>query len=150
VRAQHDPQHDLVEAHFTLMFPMTGVSLTTLAGHVDRIAKRSRAVDFRLTQARAVQDRLAPRSHVFLIPDEGDAEIRELHSALYGGDFASSLRADIPYLPHVTVAVFPTQPAAEAMAHELGEFQIKGCLRAMALLSVHSGAVRREAMFPLI
>lgn len=150
VRARHDPQHDLVEAHFTLVFPMTGVDLTTLSRHVDRIARRARTVDFRLTRARAVRDSLAPRSHVFLIPEEGDEEIRGLHSALYRGELASSLRADIPYQPHVTVAAFESQSAAEALADELGEFQVEGRLRTMALMSVAGGIVRREALFPLL
>jgi hypothetical protein len=83
VRAHHDPQHDLVEAHFTLVFPMTGIGPTTLTQHVEQIAERTSTIAFRLCGARAVRDSLAPRSHVFLIPDDGDAEIRRLHAALY-------------------------------------------------------------------
>ena len=150
LRARHDPQHVLVEAHFTLVFPTAGLGLTTLARHVGPIAERTRTVSFRLTRGQAVRDSLAPRSHVFLIPDEGDAEIRELHSALYGGVLESSLREDIPYQPHVTVAAFETQAAAEALADELGELQIKGRLRTMALMSVAGDAIRQEALYPLL
>jgi 2'-5' RNA ligase len=150
LRAQHDPLHDLVEAHFTLVFPITGVGLATMATHVDQIAKRTPSVGFRLSRAQGVRDSLAPRSHVFLVPDVGDAEIRALHSMLYAGDLASSLRADIPYQPHVTVAAFETQSAAEGLARDLGEFQIEGRLQALALVSVGKAEIRREGVFPLI
>ena len=150
VRARHDPQHDLVEAHFTLVFPMTGVGLATMARHVDQITKRTPTVGFRLSRVLGVRDSLAPRSHVFLVPDEGDAELRALHSELYAGDFACSARADFPYQPHVTVAAFETQSAAETLAKELGEFQINGRLQTMALMSLGAGTIRQEGLFPLL
>ena len=150
VRALHDPQYDLVEPHFTLVFPTIGVSLETLIRHVDEIAARTPAVGFRLCRAEAVRDSLATRSLVFLVPDEGEAEIRGLHSALYAGDLASSLRADIPYQPHVTVAAFETQSAADSLARELGEFHVKGRLRTMALVSLDAGTIRQEALLPLL
>jgi 2'-5' RNA ligase len=149
VRARHDPQHDLVEAHFTLVFPMAGVRLATMARHVERIARHTPTVAFRLSRVLAVRDSFAPRSHVFLVPDEGDAEIRTLHSKLYAGDLASSLSADIPFHPHVTVAACESQSAAAQLARELGEFQIRGSLRTLAVMSVDTSAIRQEVLFPL-
>ena len=149
LRAQHDPQHDLVAAHFTLVFPMADVSASRLARHVEQIASHTAAIGFQLSSARAVRDRFAPRSHVFLTPDEGDAEIRRLHGILYGGELSSSLRKDVPYHPHVTVAAVDTHSAAETLGHELGEFRISGSLRSLALMSVDERAITQRRLFPL-
>lgn len=149
IRAQHDPQHDLVEAHFTLVFPTAVVSASTLARHVDEIAQRTPAIVFRLNCARAVRDPLAPRSHVFLTPDEGDADIRRLHGVLYGGELSASLRTDIPYQPHVTVAAFETRSAAETLSGEIGEFEISGFLRSLAVMSVGERTIRQRRLFRL-
>jgi 2'-5' RNA ligase len=150
IRARHDPQHDLVEAHFTLVFPMAEFSTSILARHIEQIAECTPAIAFRLNCARAVRDRLAPRSHVFLTPDEGDAEIRMLHGALYSGELSPSLRTDIPYQPHVTVAALETQSAAKTLSDEIGEFEISGSLRSLALMSVNEGAIRQQRLFPLL
>lgn len=150
LRARHDPQHDLVQAHFTLVFPVTGISPATLIQHVEQIAERTPGIAFRLSGARAVRDSLAPRSHVFLVPDDGDAEIRQLHAALYGGALSSNLRMDVPYQPHVTVAAFETQSAAETLRREIGDFEIKGRLRSLALMSVDEGAIRTQQTFPFL
>lgn len=83
VRARHDPQHDLVEAHFTLVFPTDKVGLVSTSEHAEGVARRTPSISFRLADVRAVRDHDAHRSRVFLIPDPGDSEIRALHDALY-------------------------------------------------------------------
>ena len=150
LRQQHDPQHALVEAHFTLMFPLTGVSLSTLVKHVGTVADQTPPIKFQLVRALAVPDVFAPQSHVFLIPEEGDADVRRLHSALYGGELGVKREADIPFQPHVTVAVFEAQSTAELLARELGEVYIEGELRTMILLSLDGDAITREAAFSLL
>ena len=150
VRARHDPQHKLVEAHFTLVFPTTGIGAMNLARHVEQIAERTCAIAFRLNCARAVRDSLAPRSHIFLMTDDGEAEIRRLHEALYSGELSSSLRTDIPFHPHVTVAAFETHSEAEALSREIGAIEVRGRLRTLALMSVDDGAIRQERAFPLL
>ena len=129
IRARHDPQYGRVEAHFTLVFPIAGVGVQGLTRHLQQIVERTPAVAFRLNCARAVRDQLAPQSHVFLTPDDGDVEIRRLHGLLYSGEFTPYLRADIPYHPHVTVAAFETHSAAIDLCVEIDGFEISGSLR---------------------
>ena len=150
IRAHHDPQYGRVEAHFTLVFPITGVGVLGLTRHVEQIAERTHAVAFRLNCARAVRDQLAPQSHVFLTPDDGAAKIRRLHGLLYGGEFTPYLRTDIPYQPHVTVAAFEAHSAAETLCKEIGVFEIPGSLCRLDVMSVEGDAIRREWSFRLL
>jgi len=150
VRALHDPQSTLIDAHFTVVFPTPDISVERMCEHVEDVAGRNAAIDFQLSQAVAVRDHFAPRSHVFLVPDQGDAEVRALHAALYVGDLAPSLRPDIPYQSHVTVAAFETQAAAERFALDLGERRIRGRIRSLAVVSVTVRTIRREAVVALL
>jgi 2'-5' RNA ligase len=149
IRGRHDPQHDRVEAHVTLVFPATGLSQDRVIRHLEEIASRSSTIAFRLNRAMAVRDSFAPRSHVFLLPRQGDPEIRRLHASLYGGELAP-LRTDIPFHPHVTVAAFDNHSQAEDMSHAIGAIDIGGRLQSMALMSVEDGVIRREGVFPLL
>jgi 2'-5' RNA ligase len=150
IRSRHDPQHVFVEPHFTLVFPLAGVGSAALARHVEQIAERTSAIAFRLNRAVAVRDSLAPQTHVFLTPDTGDLEIRNLHGTLYSGELSSRLRADILYQPHVTVAAFDSETAAERLIDEIGEFEILGSLRALAIMSVNKGTITRQLLLPLL
>ncbi|MDB5430895.1 MAG: hypothetical protein JWP35_2011 [Caulobacter sp.] len=149
LRAAHDPQSGRVEAHFTLVFPFEGLDPDALERHAGAVASAAPAIAFRLTAARAVRDLLAPRSHIFLTPDEGEADIRGLHAALYAGPMAPWLRADIPYAPHVTVGAFGDHAAAEAECSRIGPVDIAGRLGALDVMSVEAGCISRLARLPL-
>ena len=149
VRALHGPQHHEVEAHFTLVFPTDKVSLVGTSEHAEEVARRMSSISFRLADVRAVRDHDASRSHVFLTPDQGDSEIRALHDALYVGELSSSLRADISYVPHVTVASFAEHSAAEKLCDAIGRIEIPGYLHALDIMSVDDRRIRLERSIAL-
>lgn len=60
------------------------------------------------------------------------------------------MRTDIPYQPHVTIASSKSHSAAKALSDEIGEFDIPGSLRTLALVSVADGAIRQQKLFPLL
>jgi 2'-5' RNA ligase len=143
LRAAHDPQHGRVAAHFTLVFPFEGLSAVELAAHAGAATRARAPIAFRLRAAIAVRDVMSPRSLIFLTPQEGDAEIRGLHAALYGGPMSPFLRADIPYAPHVTVGAFSDHEAAEAVCARIGPVDIAGRLDALDLVSLEGGRIER-------
>ena len=149
IRARHDPQHGRVEPHFTLVFPVQDATEAAIAQRAQALAATTPAIDFKLSAARAVADAFSPRTHIFLTPDEGDADIRTLHDALYQGELAASLRADIPYEPHVTVGAFDALSAAETGCTDIGSFAIEGRLSVLQLMSVDGGEIRLLRAFPL-
>ena len=139
IRRRHDPQADLVPAHFTLVFPCEAPEGTEVMAQAAAVASTTAAIDFRLVSAVVVRDALAPRSQVFLVPDRGAEAITALHDQLYDGPLEPFLRRDIPYAPHVTVAAADSQADAEAIAQTLGPVYVHGRVGAITLASLVEG-----------
>jgi 2'-5' RNA ligase len=133
VRREHDPQCDLVEPHFTLVFPFEGVPVERVAAHATTVAAATHRFAFRLSKAAAVRDALGPKTHVFLAPADGADELRRLHTQLYSGALAAKLHPTIPFVPHVTVGAFDEATAAERLASSLEPLDILGAVDAMVL-----------------
>ncbi|MBS0412390.1 MAG: 2'-5' RNA ligase family protein [Proteobacteria bacterium] len=118
IRQAHDPQVRLVAPHFTLVFGARAAGPETAKAHVAAVAARTAPIAWRLDRLVAAGD------HLFLMPAEGEAELRALHRALYAGPFAGDLRTDIAFEPHVTVGVLPTPSQAMALATNIGRAPI--------------------------
>ena len=102
VRRRFDPQYGRIAPHITLVFPTSlTVASEQLFGHLRQVAAHHEPFPIRLHGLRR-------ESTHWLVLDvsEGAAQIRDLHDALYTGPLATSLRPDIPYLPHLTLGVF--------------------------------------------
>ncbi len=103
VRSAHDPQAIRIGPHFTLVFPFQA-SAVEIAAELSAVAALTKRVPFTIRRAEAARDVMSGvGGHVFLVPDEGRAEITELHDRLYGGALRSHRRTDIPFIPHITV-----------------------------------------------
>ena len=103
LRKAHDPQSRLIAAHFTLVFP-ADVGTGELVAHAESVLAGSPRIAFVLRRARAVRNLVGQRAHVFLVPDRGASEIVRLHDRLYSGFLEPHLRAEMPFIPHMTVA----------------------------------------------
>lgn len=146
VRAAHDPNHQRLRAHVTLVFP---VEAAGLEAHVAAIAASVAPIRFVLREVRAVRDHATGAGgHVFLVPDEGAAAITALHDRLYTGPLAPHLRADLPFIPHVTIAANRDFGACERLAAQL-RVEIRGELHAIDVLELGAGDVRTLARYPL-
>lgn len=149
IRRAHDPQFPIIGPHFTFVFPFEGGEREAVLAHVRQVAAEKPTLPFRLERAAAVRDALGPRSHVFLLPVEGEAAMRVLHGRLYAGPLAAMLRADIPFHPHVTVGTFERHEEAEALAVKLSETNIAGRLEALQVAEFDGRALREIERLPL-
>jgi 2'-5' RNA ligase len=150
LRRRYDPHHALVPAHITLVFGFETPDAETAARHAARVAAAQGAIALRLSAYLAVRDAEDRASHVFLVPDQGRAEIETLHDALYGGPLAGQLRADIPFIPHVTVAARDHHDEAEDLVRELGQAAVAARLSTLELISFDGQAVTVLDRFPLL
>lgn len=116
IRRIYDPQHAFVEPHFTLVFPFNGIPTERVIPHVESIIGRTPTIGFALRRASAARDQLRSRTHLFLLPEEGNDALHQVHDALYSGVLAKKLNADIPFVPHVTVGAFESSDEAERVA----------------------------------
>ena len=103
-RQKNDPHFTVVEPHFTLVFGIKDVAESTYLAHIESVALSSKKIDFRCTYVMLGADDVDDTAYVFLVPNEGNAEIALLHDKLYTGPFASYLRLEFPFIPHITIA----------------------------------------------
>jgi len=118
VRAQHDPQAARLAAHVTLVFP-AAVAAAPLIARVRSVAATCRPFPVALGQVMRVRDAVTRMWHVFLVPAAGQAELVALHERLYDVELRRHLRADVPFLPHVTVGASANEAVCARLAERL-------------------------------
>jgi len=149
-RRRCDPNATRIGVHFTLLFPLDA-DAEILAAEGRAAADSSPPFAFGIRRTRVVGDAFSTQSHVFLVPDAGAAEIEQLHDRLYAGAFAAERRADIPFIPHLTVAAAAVAGAAAALAAQLdlAASPVHGKVRALVLIDVAPHEVRPVATWAL-
>lgn len=142
-RARHDPQAARIEAHFTLVFPFDEKP-TDLEREIASVASSAKRFEFVIPGVRVVPEGDEEPQYVFLVPEEGAAELVTLHDRLYAGSLASHLRADPHFIPHITAAVASDRSEAEELARDLGDgFRtIRGSVDRVDLLELKPTGVR--------
>lgn len=130
---------------FTLMFPGAQMEAEAFAGLVAARAKDVHRIRFHLRSALVVPEAAVGRFHVFLIPDEGFGAILRLHDRLHAGPLEVSLRPEMPYLPHITVATERDYAAARKIASEINAkpLDIAGVIETLEVERRQAEVVRR-------
>ena len=155
IRAVHDPAHERVRAHFTLVHPLPDIpeqlSVEAMSEIIAAVAVEFAPIPFVLRSAIPFNDLLGPDTNVFLMPDEGFGALVRLHDRLYAGALAGKLRLDLPTVPHITVARLRDPQAGQRLADTLNarEFAIVGTIAALYLVTHDGGTVRTIARVPL-
>lgn len=105
IREKYDERYfNIVEPHFTLVFPLYDISADELSRHVKSVSKKFGVFYFVIRCAQLVKDSFSDYTDVFLIPEEGYRIFVKLHDALYTGPIEKDLRLDIPFIPHIGIA----------------------------------------------
>ena len=151
-RRQHDPKVDVIAAHFTLVFGCAEVEHAEYLRHVEIAARESRTIRFCCRYAMLGADDEDDTAYVFLVPDEGFAQISLLHDRLYAGPLASRLRLDLPYIPHVTVGALGSRGEAKALCDELNHHgvEIHGAIDAVSVGSLDKNGFQNHATYNLL
>lgn len=114
LRMRYDPQAALIAPHVTLIFPLETVDQRSLISHIEDVLLRWKPFPLGLAKLEKSFD-----DCLFLTATQGAQELIGLHNDLYTGILAAHKRADIPYIPHVTLGVFTAQPALLEEALEM-------------------------------
>jgi 2'-5' RNA ligase len=120
LRRKYDPQVELIEPHITFMFPISAVIGTDpVVYHLGNVLNRWKSFPIHLRGLQISSD-----DHLFLLLEEGHANVVRLHDEIYTGRLADHHRKDIPYVPHLTLGVLPRdsnqQERVLAEAKQLG------------------------------
>ena len=150
VRSANDPQARLINAHFTLMFPLT-CDADTLVAHVKQLVASFTSFPVTLARVIAQRDVVSGGSHVFLVPSEGSDQLRRIHDRLYATTFRAHLREDVSYLPHVTVGASATFEKCASLAEELnqGLIDVRARIDAIDVISVGVDGIASAGHVPL-
>ena len=137
--------------YFTLVFPGAQMEPAAFAALVRAQAEAIPRIRFHLRSALVVAEHSVHRFHVFLVPDEGFGAILKLHDALHAGPIEACLRADTPYLPHITVATSADFTAARKIAAQLnaGGIDIPGVIENLEVERRVGEVIRKVAEIPL-
>jgi 2'-5' RNA ligase len=102
LRRKYDPQADLISPHITLMFPLpSSIGESDLVSHLEHVLSGCRQFPIHLTGLEQSADH-----YLFLVLQQGRAEVIHLHDRIYTGILAPFIRTDLPYVPHVTLGAF--------------------------------------------
>ena len=153
-RREHDKKYvDVVEAHWTMIFPGSseGITQDDLEGHIRAVAAGSASVDFTSRYALVYDDDGCDDYYIFLVPDEGFSGISLLHDRLYADFMRPKLRLDIPYVPHIGIATSKDREELYDLATEWNRrgYEISGTIDALTLSYYDGGQVTDLKRFPL-
>ena len=145
-RRQHDTKYvDVVEAHWTLIFPGStrGLSHDELTCHIADVASRSASIEFICRYALVYNDDESDDYYLFLIPDEGFSSISLLHDRLYSELLRPRLRLDLPYIPHIGIATSQDRDSLYelAMAWNQSGREIRGSIDVLTFCAYRGGKV---------
>ena len=146
-----DYYYNVVEPHFTIIFPVFDYSFESLREHIFRIAEKTHIIKFNLKSTTIVKDSFSDCTNVFLVPDIGNSEIIRLHDKLYTDILRKELRLDIPFIPHIAIGGSQKAEEAKEISDEINKenFEIKGELRKLSLIEYEHPKVKLLGNFTL-
>lgn len=142
-RAKYDRYFNLIEPHFTIVFPVEGIEETKFISHAKKISKKFNEFYFVLRCAQIVKDSFSEYTDVFLIPEEGYRIFVKLHDLLYTEILEQELRLDIPFIPHLGIANDKNPFACKKLADEINNknIEIVGAINRLSVISYSNNKV---------
>jgi 2'-5' RNA ligase len=152
VRQEHDALYfDLIDPHFTLVFPTDAIGEAALLEHVHEQVSAFPAFETVFRCAIVGDPDFQEHAHAFLIPDEGFSNVVRLHDRLYTGPLTDQLRLDLPYIPHVGIANTSQPAACKAIVDQLNaeNFEIRCRVETLDVIEYDGDSVWTIKQVPL-
>ena len=143
-RKDNDTRYfSIVEPHITLVFAIDGVKQDEFVTEVKRQVHGFKPFEFEIKVATINQDESGEYFHEFLVPDKGYSDIVKLHDRLYSDEFASSLRYDIDFIPHIGIGNSNNAKHSKERIDELNsqDIFITGTVEAIDIVSFENGVI---------
>jgi 2'-5' RNA ligase len=114
LRKKYDPQAGLIGPHLTLMFPVPdSVGEDRLVRHLHDVLRGVGPFPIHLRGFQKSWD-----GYLFLMVQEGGADMTALHGRIYTGPLADYRKQDVPFVPHLTLGAFADNEHGYAAALE--------------------------------
>jgi 2'-5' RNA ligase len=146
IRTRYDPLASRIAVHFTLVFP-TDVAEAPLVAQVRDALQSASPIPAVLRRAAAFPDPIASGCYVFLLAEEGNRELVEVHDALYEGILTAHRRPDIPFVPHLTVGSHPQVGECERIANQLNHAGriVQAWIKSVDVIEIDESMIRTIA-----
>jgi 2'-5' RNA ligase len=150
-RQRHDPHFDTVEPHFTLVFGVRDVEPQRYLDHIASVAANAKPIRFVCRYAMLGAYDVDDTAYVFLVPNEGNAEVSLLHDRLYTGELQPFHRLNFPYIPHITIGSMKSFEVAKQLCDELNHegVSVEGALPALSASVLKDGKLQTLRSFAL-
>lgn len=151
-REKHDAaHHQLIRPHFTLVFPTKGTESLFMV-EAAHISERIKSFPFSIRRATVHKNEFTGQYHTFLMPGDGYSQLVHIHDELYARRLSLALRADIPYIPHVTIATQEDEKLCKELSRRWngGRYEIRGIIDELSVLEVETQRVRKLLRLPLL
>jgi len=150
-RREHDPHYAVVDPHFTLVFGVRDVQQAAYLDHIATVARSTRPLTFHCKYAMLGADDIDDTAYVFLVPDDGNADISMLHDKLYRGLLEPFHRLEFPYIPHITLASMKDFKRAKRLCDDLNGrgVHVQGRIVSITTGAIRDGKLRHVQAFEL-
>jgi len=142
-RRDNDKMFSVVRPHFTLVFPVTDLSIADFASEIKKQVKGMNAIRFSIHCSATNKDAFNDSFHAFLIPGEGFNQITKLHDKLYSDKLSDHLRPDLDFIPHISIGNSTDKMLCKKMADDwnLKNFTISGFISTLDIVNYENETV---------
>ncbi len=143
-REKHDSRYfSVVQPHITLVFTMNNIEQDDFVDEVKKQAYGFQAFEFAIKVATINQDDSGEYFHEFLVPDDGYSNIVKLHDKLYADEFASALRYDIDFIPHIGIGNSRDVKDSKLRVDELNaqNISVRGKVKGIDIVTFEHGVI---------
>ena len=143
VRKTHDMNYDMIEPHFSIIFPISDIDISSFADHCRSCCRDFHSFSIEIRCAIIHKDSCNDLWYTFLVPDAGFGNIVRLHDRLYRGILAAKLIPEMTYIPHITIAHAKDSSTCKTLADRLNEekINIAGQISTVDLITLESEKV---------
>jgi 2'-5' RNA ligase superfamily len=143
--------YQVVEPHFTLMFPLSGWEIEAYKEEVEKQMRGFKPFDFCLRCATLNKNAFNEYFHVFLVPDEGYSHILKLHYQLCADRFFPHRALEVDYIPHIGIgnSKDPLKCLEMVESWNRVEFAIPGRISTLDIVNYENDTVHTIQRLPL-
>lgn len=143
-RAIHDQYlFQVVDPHFTIVFPIEGKPEPEFLKAVENCSGVFKKIEFEINKAIMHEDPMTGKFLEFLVPEKGNPEIVKLHDMFYAGGFKNYLRADLPFIPHITIGNYENFDECSHSVNQVNalNLQIPGSIDELKIVSFEKNKI---------
>ena len=135
-RKLNDKTYRLIRPHFTIVFPVSDISITEFTDEIKSPLQNINSFQFCLRSSVVNKDAFSDQYHAFLVPDEGNSQFIKLHDNLYGGKLFKYQQLDLDFIPHIGIGNSTNKLECKKMVDEWNSksFAINGIISSIDII----------------